>query len=184
MTLDITDGKLFSECSLWETASAKEETDHASHHRSPPPPFRAAAGAVAIAHACSISQSTVNTYLKAAQTAGISWPLPAAWDEPRLQEALFGKQRSVERPEWPSQRVLPDFRAIHEELQQHDHLTLQLVWESIPERREIGTSSALPIRLQQRPKKPASASSTSGHFCRLCDGMQRGRRGQTCSGRA
>jgi hypothetical protein len=71
--------------------------------------FELELGQRAIARACSIGQRTVNTYLKAAQTAGISWPLPAAWDEPRLQEALFGKQRSAERP---SQRVLPDFRAI------------------------------------------------------------------------
>jgi hypothetical protein len=72
MTLDITDGKLFSECSLWETASAKEETDHASHHRSPPPPFRAAARAAGHRPRMFDKPSTVNTYLKAAQTAGIS----------------------------------------------------------------------------------------------------------------
>jgi len=29
-----------------------------------------------IARACSISQSTVHEYLKAARTAGVSWPLP------------------------------------------------------------------------------------------------------------
>jgi response regulator of citrate/malate metabolism len=43
-----------------------------------------------IARSCSISQGAVSKYLKRAQAAGVSWPLPEGWDEARLEEALFG----------------------------------------------------------------------------------------------
>jgi DNA-binding NarL/FixJ family response regulator len=42
-----------------------------------------------IARSCSVAQSTVHGYLKAAAAAGISWPLPADWDDRRLAEALW-----------------------------------------------------------------------------------------------
>ena len=79
-----------------------------------------------IARSCSIAQSTVHQYLKAAETAGVEWPLPSEWDESKLEEALFGG-----RPEPPSRRSYPapDFAAIHQELQTHSHLTLELLWE-------------------------------------------------------
>ncbi len=44
-----------------------------------------------IARACSISQSTVHEYLKAATAAGVSWPLPEGGEESRLEAVLFGK---------------------------------------------------------------------------------------------
>src|SRR2546430_14897670 len=79
-----------------------------------------------IARACSISQGAVHNYLKSAAAAGIAWPLPEGWDEQRVEQALFGGQQVVKRlPE----QVLPDFAALHAELQQHPHLTLQLAWE-------------------------------------------------------
>ena len=79
-----------------------------------------------IARACSISQGAVHNYLKRAAAAGITWPLPEDWDEKRIEEALFGEQRPVDRSR---ERAVPDFPALHEELQQHRHLTLQLAWE-------------------------------------------------------
>jgi transposase len=83
-------------------------------------------GQRAIARACSISQSTVHEYLKRAAAAGIVWPLKEEWNEQRLDEALFGgRQLPLRRPE----HVLPDFSFLHEQLQQHRHLTLQLAWE-------------------------------------------------------
>src|SRR2546421_3981538 len=79
-----------------------------------------------IARACAISQGAVHNYLKRAAAAGIAWPLPEGWDEQRVEQALFGGQQVVKRlPE----QVLPDFAALHAELQQHPHLTLQLAWE-------------------------------------------------------
>ena len=79
-----------------------------------------------IARSCLLSQSTVSDYLSRAEVAGLRWPLPEDCTEDRLNEALFGPkpQQAVE-----PHRALPDFAAIHQQLQQHRHLTLQLVWE-------------------------------------------------------
>jgi len=33
--------------------------------------------------------STVHKYLKRAEAAGVSWPLPEDWDEARVEAALF-----------------------------------------------------------------------------------------------
>ena len=79
-----------------------------------------------IARSCSIGQSTVSEYLKAAEAAQLGWPEVADWDDSRLAAALIPPA-----PARPAPRRLPepDFTAIHAELQQHKHLTLQLVWE-------------------------------------------------------
>ena len=79
-----------------------------------------------IARSCSISQSTVSAYLKAAESAHIQWPDIAEWEESRLLTTLLPKV-----PVEPNQRrrAEPDFAAMHSELQQHKHLTLQLLWE-------------------------------------------------------
>ena len=88
--------------------------------------FELGLGQRAIARACSISQSTVHEYLNRAAAAGVVWPLGEEWDEQRVEQALFGERRVVKRlPE----QVLPDFPALHSQLQQHRHLTLQLAWE-------------------------------------------------------
>ena len=78
-----------------------------------------------IARSCSISQASVSNCLKRARAAGVSWPLPEGWDEARLEEALFGhplRRYVIRRPQ-------PDFARLHQELQSHRHLTLQLLWE-------------------------------------------------------
>ena len=78
-----------------------------------------------IARSCSISQSTVHEYLKAAAAAGIAWPIPDEWDELRLQQELFGAAVVS------NGRVAkePVFAAIQRELQTHHNLTLQLIWQ-------------------------------------------------------
>jgi len=56
----------------------------------------------------------------------VVWPLGEEWNEQRVEQALFGERQVVKRlPE----QVLPDFPALHSQLQQHRHLTLQLAWE-------------------------------------------------------
>jgi hypothetical protein len=88
--------------------------------------FELGLGQRAIARACSISQSTVHEYLNRAAAAGVVWPLGEEWDEQRVEQALFGERQVVKRlPE----QALPDFPALHSQLQQHPHLTLQLAWE-------------------------------------------------------
>ena len=79
-----------------------------------------------IARSCSIGQSTVNDYLRRAEAAGLRWPLTEEWDDDRIERELFGTQTPPSTP--PSQRTLPDFASIHDQLRQHRHLTLQLLW--------------------------------------------------------
>jgi len=79
-----------------------------------------------IARSCSIVQSTVHKYLKLAQAAQLSWPLPENLSDQKLDQLLFGA-----RPDPPSRRMHPppDFAAIHKELQSHKDLTLELLWQ-------------------------------------------------------
>jgi transposase len=79
-----------------------------------------------IARSCSIAQGTVSNYLRRAQAAGVTWPLPEGWDEARLEEALLGHSP---RRVYETRRPTPDFARLHQELQSHRHLTLQLLWE-------------------------------------------------------
>ena len=83
-----------------------------------------------IARSCSISQSTVHEYVSAAQASGVKWPLPENWNDQQIEQALF-PQRAA--PEIWRKHPEPDWAQIHQELQTHKDLTLQLVWQ---ERRE------------------------------------------------
>jgi transposase len=53
--------------------------------------------------------------------------LPEDWSEEELEAKLFVQQPAL--PRAVKQRPQPDWKTIHEQLQQHRHLTLQLVWE-------------------------------------------------------
>ncbi len=79
-----------------------------------------------IARSCSIGRGTVHDYVKRAEASGVSWPLPTDWDDRKLEEALFGRPL---RRLYESRKAMPELARIHEELQQHAHLTLQLIWE-------------------------------------------------------
>ena len=83
-----------------------------------------------IARSCSIAQSTVHEYLKAAAEAGVSWPLPTEWNERQLEGALSRKPRPGAKTRQAAQ---PDFPAIRRQLQTHRNLTLQLLWEEYRE---------------------------------------------------
>ena len=88
--------------------------------------FELGLGQRQIARSCSIGHGTVYEYLKRAQAAGVTWPLPEGWDDRQLEAALFGP---VPRRVYESRKPAPDFTQLHEELQRHRHLTLQLAWE-------------------------------------------------------
>jgi len=79
-----------------------------------------------IARSCAISQSTVHEYVSAAQAAGVKWPLPEDWGDQQIEQALFPQRPALavwrKHPE-------PDWSQIHQELQTHKDLTLQLVWQ-------------------------------------------------------
>ena len=80
-----------------------------------------------IGRSCAISVSSVHKYLKRAAAAKVGWPLPEGWDEGQLQAAVFPEAASHKPP--GADRPLPDFAHIHEQLKEHKHVTLQLLWE-------------------------------------------------------
>jgi transposase len=77
----------------------------------------------AVARSCSISHVTVGEYIRRAQAAGLSWPLPETLDEDDLFRLLFpANPRSASR-EIP----VPDWAEIHTELKKKS-VTLRLLW--------------------------------------------------------
>ena len=79
-----------------------------------------------IARSCSISQSTVHEYLSAAQAAGVKWPAPENWDDQQIERTLFPQRPA---PAIWRKHPEPEWTQIHQELQTHKDLTLQLVWQ-------------------------------------------------------
>ena len=73
-------------------------------------------------------RSNCESWLKvpAREAAGVSWPLPEGWDDRQLEAALFGP---APRRLYENRKPTSDFAHLHEELQRHPHLTLQLAWE-------------------------------------------------------
>ena len=77
-----------------------------------------------IASALKMSHVTVGTYLKLAESSGVSWPLPAEVTDSRLMELL----RSSSRPPEAALRPLPDMDWVYREMRKK-HVTLLLLWE-------------------------------------------------------
>ena len=76
-----------------------------------------------IARAVGVARSTVAEYLRRADAAGVSWPLPAELDEEALEALLFPKvEPTAERP-------VPDWAEVHKQLRsRRNHVTLRLLW--------------------------------------------------------
>jgi transposase len=108
--------------------------------------FEAGLGYRQIARSCSLGAGTVHDYLKKAEEAGLKWPLPEGWNDERLEAALFAGGR----PERPARRPLPDFKNIREQLQQHSHLTLQLIWSEYRKQQPDGYGYSQFCELYQR----------------------------------
>ena len=100
-----------------------------------------------IARSCSIGHGTVYEYLKRAQEAGVSWPLPEGWDDRQLEAAVFG---GTPRRAYETRKPQPDFAQLHEELQRHPHLTLQLAWEEYRQAHPDGYGYSRFCELYQR----------------------------------
>jgi len=77
----------------------------------------------AIARSCSISPTTVKEYIRRAQAAGLSWPLPESLDEDQLYRLLFPKPARCSQREIPE----PDWQTIHTELRRRG-VTRRLLW--------------------------------------------------------
>ena len=80
-------------------------------------------GRRAIAKSCGIAKSTVIEYLRRAEKAGLSWPLPADMDDSALEHLLFPPVIVSEAP-----RPLPVWEDVHRELARKS-VTLMLLWD-------------------------------------------------------
>jgi transposase len=76
----------------------------------------------AIAQSCAISASTVSEYVRHAQAAGLSWPLPAGMTAAQLDACLFPEKAVSERV-----TPTPDWAEVHKELKRKG-VTLSLLW--------------------------------------------------------
>jgi transposase len=77
-----------------------------------------------IAQSCVMARSTVAEYLRRAQAAGLSWPLPAEWDDVSLEELLFPPAAYIPAAERP----VPNWAEIHREYKRKG-VTLSLLWQ-------------------------------------------------------
>ncbi|MEL6934389.1 MAG: IS21 family transposase, partial [Pseudomonadota bacterium] len=77
-----------------------------------------------IASSLSVGQSTVSEYLKRADHAGLSWPLPDGLDDAALEQQLYAADTKVRRD-----LAQPDWPVIHSELKRSKSVTLSLLWE-------------------------------------------------------
>ena len=75
------------------------------------------------AGSCGVSRPTVDEYLRRAEAAGLSWPLPAALDDGALERLLFPPAPAVPA----AARGVHDWSHIHRELKRPG-VTLQLLW--------------------------------------------------------
>jgi len=77
-----------------------------------------------ISHSCGMGRTTVREYLQRAKRAGVSWPLPEAMTEEKLEALLFAPP-----PATPGvTRPLPDWQQVQEELKGRG-VTLFVLWE-------------------------------------------------------
>ena len=86
-----------------------------------------------IARSCRISRSTVSEYVKRAEAAGLSWPLPESLSEEELYRLLFAEKQ----PSQPAEKVLPDWKEVRNELRRKS-VTLKLLWTEYRERHADG----------------------------------------------
>ena len=75
-----------------------------------------------IAVSCNIARSTITDYLRRAERAGLTWPLPEDLDDAKLQSILFPSIEGI-----CNQGKRPDMVEIYKELS-HKSVTLQQLW--------------------------------------------------------
>ena len=86
-----------------------------------------------IAAACGIARPTVSEYLRRAEQADLSWPLPGDLTDTHLEQLLFPPP-----PALPAQdRGIPNWLRIHQELK-HKGVTLFLLWQEYRETHPSG----------------------------------------------
>ena len=86
--------------------------------------WEAGLGLRPIGHSLGLSPTTVGEYLRRAEIAGLTWPLPAELDDATLEARLFPGASPLPLQERP----LPDFASVHRELRRKG-VTLALLWQ-------------------------------------------------------
>ena len=86
--------------------------------------FEAGLSIRAIARSIQASPSTVGDYIRRAEVAGLSWPLPDKLDECALEARLFPGAAVPTRVE----RAIPDWAQVHAE-RRGKNVTLALLWQ-------------------------------------------------------
>ena len=76
-----------------------------------------------VARSCGMSRPAVDAYLRRAEAAGLSWPLPVGLDDGALARLLFPPAPPVPA----AARGMPDWSDVHRELKRPG-VTLQLLW--------------------------------------------------------
>src|SRR4029450_140481 len=77
-----------------------------------------------IAQSVRASRPTVAEYVRRAQEAGLSWPLPETLDDTALERQLF----AMAAPTPIAKRPIPDWTVVHQELKSKG-VTLLLLWQ-------------------------------------------------------
>lgn len=77
-----------------------------------------------IAHSLGISRPAVAEYVRRAQAAGLSWPLPATYDEGTLERLLLPAIPA----QTPAPHLVPDWATVHHELKRQG-VPLFLLWQ-------------------------------------------------------
>ena len=88
----------------------------------------------AIARSCQISHTTVGEYLKRAEAAGLSWPLPEELDEEKLERLLYPE---VIQESGRTLKPIPNWKEVHGELKKRS-VTLTLLWTEYREQYSDG----------------------------------------------
>ena len=98
-----------------------------------------------IARSCGLPTSTVGDYLKRAEAAGISWPLPEGQSEKELLQLLLVQPVAGTA----GCQALPDWPAIHKELGRKA-VTLLLLWQEYRQTQPEGYGYSRFCELYQR----------------------------------
>jgi transposase len=75
-----------------------------------------------IALSVGLGRTAVGEYMRRAEAANLTWPLPEGLDDGALERLLYPPTISTDKP-----RTLPDFQTIHQEMKRKA-MTLQLLW--------------------------------------------------------
>jgi len=86
-----------------------------------------------IGNSCVIGSSTVSDYIKRAEDAGLSWPLPADLDDTALENLLFPPKSNPD----PPKRQMPSMEYLYKEKKKKS-VTLQLLWHEYKEENPEG----------------------------------------------